>query len=621
MKFYRTLIVIISIFVSVHLYAQVACNDYSIGKSAMLIDSIENELPNLDKLKTVDAVFNLAILYQPIDVLQSKKYAIKYLKISDSNSAINNRKIIYGVLSNLYNQHNNVDSSYYYLNLQAQLINSAYKESNEQLRYNYLSNKGEDDKTIIGLSHLYLTLLTIVILFLVIILVLHFKQQKIYAKNISAKNKELEEANTKLQNFNANVEKEVSENTKKLSEELENQTNNIIELRKTLKKVEESNYLKNTFLGSMSHQIRTPLSGILGFSDMLETELAVIGNEQLYDYAKNIHESGSKLMNIITNIFDISNIEANILELNIIKCDANQLVSDVAKKHTYVAKEKGIIYKIKLDNNLPKINADVSSLNKVLNIINNNALSYTKKGFVTISTINNNDNTVSIVISDKGKGIDKQTLDGLRDSFDYKKHGSSLTYKNNGLGLILANRLVDLMHGKLEIVSQVGVGTDVSIILPCEGSAIKNKVNSPISIINAPELGRVKIFIVEDDRMNRLVLNKMLEKSGEIVTAVDGDDAINIIAKSIKKGKVFDIMLFDVNLPLPWDGMKLMSEIKNKYPEYKNVPFIAQTAYAMADDKHTYIDAGFNDYIAKPIVKTQLLTMIQKQLELFANKT
>ena len=455
------------------------------------------------------------------------------------------------------------------------------------------------------------------------VFIYYFYVKRQFSKIITNKNKELEDANTKLKEFNNIVNKEVINNTNEIAIKLEKSNNTIIEIRKSLKKAEESNYLKNTFLGSMSHQIRTPLSGIMGFSDMLETELAVMGNEELFDYAKNIRESGARLMSLITNIFDISSIEANILELNIIECDINDIIKNIEKDSLFKAKEKGLIYKTKLGSEIPSIKADNNSLTKVLNIIIDNAITYSNKGFVTISSTNNSNGTATIRIADKGIGIDNESLNAITESFDYKNHGSVLTYQNNGLGLILAHRLIELMNGEIEIVSKVNVGTEVSIILPCisDSNNFDTSENSSIhntSMIGTPDFGKLRIFIVEDDRMNRLVLEKMLKKSGEIITAVDGDDTLKKIEKSIKSDKLFDIMLFDINLPQPWDGIKLMYEIKKEFPVYKNVPFIAQTAYAMAYDKDTYLDAGFNDYIAKPINKTELLTMIQKQLELFS---
>jgi signal transduction histidine kinase/ActR/RegA family two-component response regulator len=518
----------------------------------------------------------------------------------------------------VYEKYNIPDSAYYFLSLQANLIDASYLEQNELLvsRYIKKNTNGNNNVSTIGLSQIQVLFLIGSLVLLLILLIYFLLQQKRFNKVKAEKNQELEIANAKLKEFNASVNQKVISNTSVAALELEKSNKVVIELRKSLKKAEESNYLKNTFLGSMSHQIRTPLNGIMGFSDMLETELAVIGNEELFDYAKNIHESGSKLMSMITNIFDISNIEANILELNIIECNINDIISDVEKENLLKANEKGINYKTKLGSGIPSIIADVNSLVKVLNIVIDNAIKYTSKGFVAISSTSNADDTITVRIADKGIGIDNEVLSALNDSFDHKKNGSLSTYQNSGLGLILAHRLIDLMNGKLEIISKPNVGTEVSIILPCAVATKDSEelVANPTQSIF--DLGKIKIFIVEDDRMNRLILEKMLKKSGEIVTAIDGPDTLAIIEKSVNSNNIFDIMLFDINLPQPWDGIKLMHEVKKRFPAYKNIPFIAQTAYAMVYDKDTYLEAGFNDYIAKPINKTELITMIQKQLEL-----
>ncbi|MFK5854912.1 MAG: response regulator [Bacteroidota bacterium] len=625
MRFFQAIVFTICIFTSFNLTAQGEIKNYSIAQTALLIDSLENSITSADNLKNANAIFNLSVLYKSIDLLQSKKYAFKYLNLNDSILSINKRNIIYGVLTQVYEEQGNLDSSFYYLSLQSSFLNESFAERNEMLRTQYLGNtvSENDSNNLFGLSKIQIILLIIAAIILIMAFVYFLNLKRQLEKATATKNHELEIANTKLKEFNDSVTNGVRNNTEKIAHELEKSNATIIELRKSLKKAEDSNYLKNTFLGSMSHQIRTPLSGIMGFSDMLETELAVLGNEELFDYAKNIRESGSKLMSLITNIFDISNIEANILELNIVECDANDVIKDIEKESMFKAKEKGIIYKTKLGAGLPKINADINNLSKVLNIIIDNAIRYTSKGFVTISSTKNAENTVTIRIADKGQGIDAETLSMLLESFDNKKHGSLLTYQNSGLGLILAHRLIDLMNGNMDITSKIGIGTEVNITLP---SAVEinnthgevSQIAQSTSIVSAPELGMVKIFIVEDDRMNRLVLEKMLKKSGEIVTAVDGADTLKKLEKASKSGKLFDVMLFDINLPQPWDGIKLMHEVKKKFPAYKNIPFIAQTAYAMAHDKDTYLDAGFNDYIAKPINKTELLTIIQKQLELFS---
>jgi len=626
MTLFRYILLIFSVLVTLHLYSQDISDEYSIGKTALLIDSLESTLLDINNGNNVSIIYGLAILYKKVDVSQAKKYALKYIRLSDSLLSPENQKNIYGLLAHIYKVQNSYDSSYYYLLLEESLIKDSHRANNEKIRTVQLGTGEESNSLSFGISLIKIIILSLLFVLLVIIIFYFINFTRTSNKIIIAKNQELETANTKLKNFNSTVNQAIIENTNNITTELEKSNNSIIKLRKSLKKAEESNYLKNAFLGSMSHKIRTPLSGILGFSDMLETELAVLGNEELFDYAKNIRESGTNLMSLITNIFDISNIEANMLELNIVECNLNDIIKNIEKDNLIKAKEKGINYITKPEADLPNVHADVNNIVKAINIIIDNAIKYTTKGFVTISTLKNTNNTISIRITDKGCGIQNDILKSLTNSFDHKKYGSLLTYQNNGLGLILAHRLIELMNGDLKIISVVHEGTEVIITLPCVGkqvvdSTILESVNKTNNTeLSTHELDSIQIFIVEDDRMNRLVLEKMLKKAGKIVTAIDGDNTLEILGKYTKSGKLFDIMLFDINLPQPWDGIKLMHEVKKQFPEYKNIPFIAQTAYAMAYDKDTYIDAGFNDYIAKPINKTELITMIQKQLELFRKK-
>ena len=623
MKFIQTITFFIVILIWTPVSGQLDFTKvYSNTETALLIDSLENRFTGENNYENANIIFDLALLYKQIDTAQSKMFALDYLAINDSISSVNKRKIIYGLLAHIFEQQGNSDSSHHYLSIQATIVNTSFDEKNDFLTDRYFSSttSSSNSNSILGLSQMQIILIFCAAILMITVLIYFFIVVKRFRKEETIKNQELEIANTKYKEFNDSIDEAVAKNTSTQKVELEKSNEIIVNLRKSLKKAEESNYLKNAFLSSMSHQIRTPLSGILGFSDLLETELAVQGNEALYEYAKNIKESGERLINLITNIIDISSIEANILELKISSCDLNTIIKGVEDTFSFKAKEKDLVFKTKYDTDLPKIDADSGSLVKVLNVIMDNAIKYTDKGFVTISTQYTKQDTVIVEIKDKGVGIDEENLDKLLASFDYKKHGSSLTYQGHGLGLILAQRLIDLMNGKLEISSKLGIGTDVSITLPCtfepDLDDTTETTHQKASIISAPAFGIIKVFIVEDDRMNRLVLEKMLKKTGEIITSVDGDDALKKLGKSTSSGKIYDVMLVDINLPAPWDGILLMKEIKKRFPEYKSVPFIAQTAYALTGDKDLYLDAGFNDYISKPISKTELLTMIQKQLEL-----
>ena len=242
------------------------------------------------------------------------------------------------------------------------------------------------------------------------------------------------------------------------------------------------------------------------------------------------------------------------------------------------------------------------------------------KGFINISTGYDEDSNLCFVrIKDSGVGIDETYLPHVFDAFRQESLGYSRNYQGAGLGLPIAKRLINLMNGDIKIESSKGEGTVVTVFLK---SITEKKYITPKKILIKDkdtlnkELKKhnLKIFIVEDDRMNRMVLEKMLQNTAEVISSVDGDDAMNIINKYSKKGEYFDVMLIDINLPSPWDGIMVMKKIKEKWEKYNDVPFIAQTAYAMSGDKERFIEAGFDDYISKPITQSKLFNIINNNL-------
>ncbi len=586
-------------------------------EATMIIDSLETRLNLSDNGVDPEIIYELAFLYANVDVSRAIDYSVKYLGINDKPMPVNNNYMIYGLLSDLYYNAGNAEKTTYYLNKQLELADDKLRESVDQLKSQELNTN--ESRGFEGITLFQIIFLGVVLILVIAIVVLRSRLSSLH-KEINIENKKLEEANTKFNKFNSEVNKGVKLNTISQEAELEESKKSLIERRKSLKIAEESNYLKNAFFGNMSHQIRTPLSGILGFSDLLETELAVMGNEDLYDYAKSIQESGTKLMSLIANVIDISSIEANILELDIKDVDLNSLIGEIETEYLLKAKEKGLVFKSKFDDDIKQVQADKVNLLKVLRIITDNAVKYSSSGFVTVSTQLNDDGTAGIIIKDSGTGIAKDNLEQLITSFDFSRKGTSMTYTGQGLGLILANRLIILMNGTLNIKSEEGKGTEVKVTLPCDSeftgvSPEKESVPVKPSIMNAPDLGVLKIFIVEDDRMNRMVIEKMLKKTGHVTLAVDGDDAIAKLNKSVKSKNIFDVILMDINLPAPWNGVDLMNYIRESIPEYKRVPFVAQTAYAFAGDEAQYLDAGFDEYVSKPLDKNILLTKIQNLLD------
>ena len=469
-------------------------------------------------------------------------------------------------------------------------------------------------------------LLASVLLIIIVVVILIYSRYRIKSRTnlvLKEKSKEVEEMNSKLKNFNDRLEEKVAERTRNLEEEIKERRKVDQELKKALKNAEDANYLKNAFLANMSHEIRTPLNGIIGFSSLLVTELSLMENEELYEYANGIQQSGERLLHLLNNIIDISRIEANDMDINLNTCHVNEIVKNVSELYSFKANDKGLKFNTKF-NEIPKALADETKLTKIVSDIIDNALKYTEKGFINVLTeYDEKQKCINIVVKDTGIGIDKAYLDHIFEAFRQESLGYSRTYQGAGLGLPLAKRLVELMNGQIKVESQKGAGTTVSISVRAEMETSASYSDRPEATIRTvgktdaeAEKGDLNIFIVEDDRMNRLVLVKMLKNMGNIVAAEDGEETLKIISENSKKGLTFDIMLFDINLPAPWDGIKLMEEIKVKYKEYRTIPFIAQTAYAMTGDKERLLEAGFDNYIAKPVNKKELITMIQNQLRI-----
>lgn len=388
------------------------------------------------------------------------------------------------------------------------------------------------------------------------------------------------------------------------------------ELKKALIKAENANYLKNAFLANMSHEIRTPLNGIIGFSSLLETELSLNENQELFEYANNIKVSGERLLELLNNIIDISRIEAHDYQLNLAEIHLKSSLLEICSEFKIKASEKGLTFNAQIDDNYI-INNDINALKRVIYNILNNSLKYTNKGFINLSCgKSQNENEIYIRVKDTGVGIDKAYLPYIFEAFRQESLGYSRAFQGAGLGLPFVNKLITLMGGKIELESEKTQGTIVNLYFKTTEST-KNyvAVNTIKQSINPLNISNLKIFVVEDDRINRMLLKKMLENMGETVLAVDGIETLEIISEKASKNEYFDIMLFDINLPEPWDGVSLLKEIKAKHKEYQQIPFIAQTAYALEHDRDKLLEEGFDDYIAKPVDQKNLLNVILRRIK------
>jgi len=467
-------------------------------------------------------------------------------------------------------------------------------------------------------------LLSVILLSLIVYILISrvrsTKKDRELKKKIQDINTELKSTQFQLKHADKLISDRVTAKTNALEQELVERQKKDAELKIALKREEEANYLKNAFLANMSHEIRTPLNGIIGFSSLLEAELSRMEDQELYEYANGIQQSGERLLHLLNNIIDISRIEANDLEISLQPCNIPYIVSQISELYNFKANDKGIRLNIQTLET-PNVIADERNLSRVITDIIDNSVKYTERGFINISSgFLPEQQRVFIRIKDTGIGIDSSYLPNIFEAFRQESLGYSRAYQGAGLGLPLAKRLVNLMKGEIIVESVKGIGTTVSIFLPAELVLSTRSVipyNKEIISDETVQTKDIHIFTVEDDRMNRLVLKSMLQGKYNIVMAVDGDETLKILKERYDYGQIFDIMLFDINLPVPWDGINLMYAVKDKWKEYKNIPFVAQTAYAMTGDRERLLEAGFDDYIAKPINQNRLITIINNNLRKF----
>ncbi len=452
----------------------------------------------------------------------------------------------------------------------------------------------------------------ILVVVFIVILILLYKingQKALHRKRIKKSTSELEAFNANTVDQKEKIELKTKERIQEIKQDILNYQNNKIALNNSLENVEKVNHLKDRFLSKISHEIRTPLNSILGFSSILETELALLEDTSLFEFSNSITESGLSLVSLLTNILDISRLNSNSMVLDIKKLNTNELIQGVADSYFTEASLKGIklIYS---SQSIPEIYTDSQLFSKILSLILSNSVKFTEKGFIKIShEYDNKRNMINIFIKDTGIGIDKAYIDQVFEPFRQESLGYSKSYQGAGLGLPLAKKMTVKLEGDIRIESEKGNGTTIILSFP---AYITNKEikKTPITKKEALPWEPLKVLVVEDDNMNQILYRKMLSKSNYLEISKDGKSALIAVEKQLKFDN-FHLVLMDINLPGPWNGISLMKEIRKRWPVYNDIPFIAQTAYAISGNRKAMIDEGFDEYITKPIIKSTLIESIK----------
>ncbi|MDD4604227.1 MAG: ATP-binding protein [Bacteroidales bacterium] len=377
-------------------------------------------------------------------------------------------------------------------------------------------------------------------------------------------------------------------------------------------KAEESDRFKTSLMANMSHEFRTPMNAILGFSDLIAKESQ---DPDLVFFARKIHLSGRRLMATLKAILDLADLQSTQSKIKISDIDLQTLIAETIHPFSQIASEKNLYIITEFKDSL-FARADENLLQVILYNIVDNSIKFTSKGGVTIETdIQEADNQSWVVIrvKDTGIGIPREQFDFIFHEFRQLSEGYNRSYEGTGLGLTIALRMVEMIKGKITVESEVGLGSIFTIWLPAinktnnQSKRPKQKPSEDVpsytfQIHQHQDLRW--ILIVEDNDDNAEIIKLYLKGKFFTERATDANTAIQMASE-----KQFSGILMDINLGPGMDGMKATSTIR-QLPNYKQTPIIAITGYTMTGDREKLLDGGCSHYLGKPFSQQDLLGLM-----------
>lgn len=420
------------------------------------------------------------------------------------------------------------------------------------------------------------------------ILIVYFKM----LDNITAENFEL---NKKISSQNAELEEKQ------------------MQLEKTLVLAQSASRSKTIFLNNMSHDIRTPMNAIIGFTDLASKHLD--NPEQVKNYLIKIGQSSSHLLSLINDVLDMSRIESGKMTLNEKPENIIELLNSVIDIVQNEATNKQLELVIVKNNiNNPNVICDKLRLNQILINILSNAIKYSNPGGKITVKLNQKLNlkmgmsSFEFIISDTGIGMKEDFIKTIFEPFSREKSATISGIQGTGLGMTITKKIVDMMNGKISVTSQEGVGSEFTVLIDFKSTNGTNDVENEVPKETMDFTGK-RLLLVEDNAFNQEIAKEVLTEIGFVIElANDGTNAVETISKS--KPGYYDAVLMDIQMPIMdgYEATKKIRKLRNK--KLSNIPIVAMTANAFEEDKQKAYEVGMNGHLAKPI-------NVEKLVELF----